>query len=81
MRLINTRTLHLEEHHGDMSGQYAILSHTWGNDEVTFQDVTTDAEDLREKMAYQKIVKTCSLALEDGLSYAWIDTWWARASS
>ena len=39
MRLINTETMCLEEHlHDDVDGKYAILSHTWGADEVTFQD-------------------------------------------
>lgn len=40
MRLLNARTLTFEEFPGDNKPKYAILSHTWGNneDEVTFQD-------------------------------------------
>lgn len=37
MRLINTTTLELEEYPG-LVPRYAILSHTWGADEVTLQD-------------------------------------------
>ncbi|GAP85716.1 putative vegetative incompatibility protein HET-E-1 [Rosellinia necatrix] len=39
MRLINTATLELEDHLEDIP-QYAILSHTWGDEEVTLQDWT-----------------------------------------
>jgi len=38
MRLINTRTLKLEEFIGQQIPQYAILSHTWGDEEVSYQD-------------------------------------------
>jgi hypothetical protein len=37
MRLINTATLELEEFPG-LVPKYAILSHTWGDDEITLQD-------------------------------------------
>ncbi|THU83126.1 HET-domain-containing protein, partial [Dendrothele bispora CBS 962.96] len=38
MRLLNTRDLTLKEFYTDIP-KYAILSHTWGEDEVTFQDI------------------------------------------
>lgn len=37
MRLINTTTLELEDHFQTIP-QYAILSHTWGGEEVSLQD-------------------------------------------
>lgn len=75
MRLINTHTLELEEPtYKDMSFQYAILSHTWGADEVTFQQYSSGHETVRDKEGYRKIAWTCSQALEDGIDYAWVDT-------
>jgi hypothetical protein len=111
MRLINTHTLELEEFVG-RTPPYAILSHTWGSDEVTLQDWLkwqpiqvasygktlseqgSDAEDVGDKSSaslagrlleadaeimppgsgYWKIVTACRQALDDGLSYLWVDT-------
>src|SRR3569833_619361 len=39
MRLINVKTYIIEEFFGDRIPKYAILSHTWGDEEVTFQDM------------------------------------------
>lgn len=74
MRLINTTTLELEDFTLREIPQYAILSHTWGQDEVTFQDM--NGKDLPRyfKQGYVKIVETCRLASEHDLKYAWIDT-------
>ncbi|KAK1833626.1 heterokaryon incompatibility protein-domain-containing protein [Podospora conica] len=38
MRLLNTSTLELDEFVGNDIPPYAILSHTWGDKEATFQD-------------------------------------------
>lgn len=38
MRLINLETLALEEFFGDSIPRYAILSHTWEAEEISFQD-------------------------------------------
>ncbi|OHE92461.1 heterokaryon incompatibility protein [Colletotrichum orchidophilum] len=73
MRLINTRTLALTEFFGDEIPRYAIVSHTWGLDEVTFQDW----EDLcvaRERQGFRKIDLARIQAIDDGLDYLWIDT-------
>jgi len=42
MRLINAKkkSLHLQVWHRNIP-PYAILSHTWGDDEVSFQDIQT----------------------------------------
>lgn len=52
--------------------KYAILSHTWGEEEVTFQDIR--GADPTWKKGYRKIQLTCQQALKDGLQYAWVDT-------
>ena len=72
MRLINCVTLQLEEFIGEKIPQYAILSHTWGNEEVSFADFTLNQSIAKE--GYGKITLTCKHALEDGLGYAWVDT-------
>ncbi|CAJ2510237.1 Uu.00g061370.m01.CDS01 [Anthostomella pinea] len=53
---------------------YAILSHTWGDDEdeVTFQDMTEQTG--RSKRGYQKIKFCCEQAAEDDLKHSWVDT-------
>ena len=53
---------------------YAILSHTWGDDddEVTFKDLTDGSGKM--KRGYDKI-KFCAVQAKiDGLRYIWIDT-------
>lgn len=70
--LVNSKTPQLEEFLGKKVPPYAILSHTWGDDEVSLQDFklatnTTSA-------GYAKIEYTCAQALEYNLKYAWVDT-------
>lgn len=70
--LFETQSISFEEFYGELP-QYAILSHTWkDNQEVTFQECNTKAAQL--KSGYEKITKTCQLALKDGLEYVWVDT-------
>lgn len=72
MHLINTQTLTLE-YFSSGRPQYAILSHTWGPEEVTFADFSDIAK--RESLAgFAKIKTTCDQARRDGLDYAWVDT-------
>ena len=55
--------------------KYAILSHTWEQEEVSFQDYINPEVTIRSNMkGYSKIVKTCELARNAGLGYAWVDT-------
>lgn len=72
MRLINARTLHLEEYFGGEIPVYAILSHTWGKDEITFEAFGTAL--AAEHESYQKIKSTCELAITQGHYYVWVDT-------
>jgi len=74
MRLLNARTQHLETYpdHGFRPG-YAILSHTWGEEEVSFQDVEAPSPPTH-MLGYKKIIRTCHQALELGLDYVWVDT-------
>jgi Heterokaryon incompatibility protein (HET) len=71
MRLLNTRTICLESFAGNCP-EYAILSHTWGGEEVSLQQIhLPEAEKMR---GYQKIHHCCKQALSDGIEYLWVDT-------
>ena len=62
MYLINVRTLRLEEFISDeVAPPYAILSHTWGKEEVSFQEFIQEprSETTLNKAGYQKICKFC----------------------
>ncbi|KAI1772682.1 heterokaryon incompatibility protein-domain-containing protein [Hypoxylon cercidicola] len=71
MWLINTETLQLEFFMNPPKGSYAILSHTWGLEEVPFH---RDLASARWMHGFAKIEKTCELAKEKNLQYAWVDT-------
>jgi hypothetical protein len=70
MRLLNVNTKRLEEYFGDDIPDYAILSYTWGKNEVTFKDI--------EQNGYQsgsaKIDGCIDQAIADEWKYIWIDT-------
>jgi hypothetical protein len=51
---------------------YAILSHTWGKEEVSFQDMEASAG--MGKAGWKKIEFCAKQAAADGLEYFWIDT-------
>lgn len=72
MWLINAETYKLEDFSGRRPLPYAILSHTWGDGEVSFQDMSS--ADRLQKQGYAKIETTCKLAREYGLRYAWVDS-------
>lgn len=74
MRLINTTTMILEQFMGIQDGpSYAILSHTWGEGEVTFPDFA-NLEVANLKKGFAKIEHTCRQARLNGIGYAWVDT-------
>lgn len=52
--------------------QYAILSHTWGDDEVTFEDMR--AATFEHRRGHKKIKKCCEVAASHGFEYVWADT-------
>ena len=75
MRLVNTKKIELESFITvDEAPPYAILSHTWETDEVSFVELSQSRSKAEEKAGFGKIRSLCSQALQDGLEYAWIDT-------
>ncbi|KAK4442350.1 heterokaryon incompatibility protein-domain-containing protein [Podospora aff. communis PSN243] len=75
MRLLKTRTekLEFEEFWGVGTPLYAILSHTWGPGEITFQEVQKGNPDP-SKPGFTKIIQTRTIAAAHGFEYVWIDT-------
>ncbi|RGP67940.1 heterokaryon incompatibility [Fusarium sporotrichioides] len=60
----------------DQIPPYAILSHTWSQDEVSFQDIMSihTGTDLETKNGWLKIWNACRFTMYFGLRYVWIDT-------
>ena len=81
MRLLNVDILELEEFTGDASTRgtydfplYAILSHTWSDQEVSFQQFKNLNEELRLTKGYKKIQACCEQVKQWKLRYLWVDT-------
>jgi hypothetical protein len=82
MRLLDTASLELKEFTDDEIPEYAILSHTWGKEEISFQEMQQmsfviggyTSIPLEQKAGYHKIRGSCKIVIQHGLSYIWIDT-------
>ena len=76
MWLINNKSLGLEWFTGlgSQTPEYAILSHTWGDGEVSFQRFNNLDDDARKLKDFGKIQRTCKMALNSGIPYSWVDT-------
>jgi hypothetical protein len=75
MRLLDTITLRLESFFGSSIPEYAILSHTWNEEEVLFDDIRDSGQPLPvHKKGFAKVKGSCEQAIRDGYKYIWIDT-------
>ncbi|KAI2613364.1 heterokaryon incompatibility protein-domain-containing protein [Hypoxylon sp. NC1633] len=75
MRLIDVNTLEMREFFGRNIPPYAILSHTWGAEEVNFKEWKhRDNPSIQRKEGYAKILGACRRARAGGLEYVWCDT-------
>ncbi|KAI8228864.1 Vegetative incompatibility protein HET-E-1 [Colletotrichum sp. SAR 10_96] len=79
IRLIDVKTLRLKSFNSSATPPYAILSHTWVEDEeVSFEDMFQIAENpnypATQRSGYRKIEETCRLAKRSELEYVWVDT-------
>lgn len=76
MRLLDTETYELRDHAG-YPVKYAILSHRWYSEEITFN--TLDPVRLRDKTVFtpqlNKIRGACDQARDDGWKWIWIDSY------
>lgn len=75
MWLLNTTCLELNFFEGDNVPPYAILSHTWGAEELKFQDMIVPKTSVKVKAGYAKVQSFCELARQEyGLEFGWVDT-------
>jgi hypothetical protein len=51
---------------------YTIMSHTWGEDEPSFQNIQSGTAAVRN--GYLKVDYACRQTIRDGFRYTWIDT-------
>jgi len=72
MRLLNTETLQLQQFDQEPFPPYAILSHRWADQEISFQEL--EAGLGKDKDGYQKITTFCAQARNRGYEWAWADT-------
>ncbi|KAJ4287757.1 hypothetical protein N0V90_012461 [Kalmusia sp. IMI 367209] len=73
MRLLSVKLLQLCQFNDEEKiPNYAILSHTWGDEEVTFDDMRRD--NISHLKGYRKLRQACARAAIDGFEYIWIDT-------
>ncbi|KAJ8131242.1 hypothetical protein O1611_g2384 [Lasiodiplodia mahajangana] len=83
MRLLNAESQELKTFYGQVP-EYAILSHTWGRDEITLRDLgeinsyypknPLEVDYLRSTQSFMKITQCCKQAIKDNLQWVWIDT-------
>lgn len=74
MRLLKTDTIEIQTfEYGDVP-PYAILSHRWSKDELTYQDLEAGTKTADWKEGFKKVRQCCSKAKADGFDYVWIDT-------
>ena len=82
MRLLERKSngeFSLSEFFEDKIPPYAILSHTWGDDEVTFEHLTKGTG--KSRSGYTKIQFCANRVASDGLQYFWVDTCCINKSS
>ncbi|THU94492.1 HET-domain-containing protein [Dendrothele bispora CBS 962.96] len=72
MRLLNTGTFKVKEFFNDLP-RYVILSHTWEDEEVTFQDIQ-DLEVAKGKAGWSKVEMACLYARKHKFKWIWIDS-------
>jgi len=73
MRLLNTSSLTLEVFGNWNAPKYAILSHMWGKEEVTFEDL--DRGKYYDRLGgWPKIKSAAEIARKEGYGHIWIDT-------
>jgi hypothetical protein len=74
MRLLHASTFSFDEFFDDEIPEYAILSHTWGEEEVTFQDILAGRTVFQNKKGFKKIQFCARKALQQSIEFVWVDT-------
>ncbi|RDW56407.1 hypothetical protein BP6252_14168 [Coleophoma cylindrospora] len=84
MRLLDTQSLDVVDVPDDAIPEYAILSHTWGPDEVGFHELGVlarewqssykDTQSTQSNQRLAKVIGAAVLAAKNGYKYIWMDT-------
>ncbi|KAF5338563.1 hypothetical protein D9758_016541 [Tetrapyrgos nigripes] len=72
MRLLHTKDLTVKQFFTDIP-RYVILSHTWEQDEVSFQDIQ-NLDIARSKAGWRKVENACGRARRYHFDWIWIDS-------
>jgi hypothetical protein len=73
MRLLEVHRLELETFDHRNAPPYAVLSHTWGFDEVDYQTLISKPP-VKRGRGWDKILRACDQAMQDHYNWIWIDT-------
>jgi hypothetical protein len=74
MRLLHVQNVKLSSFETSQAPPYAILSHTWGAEEVSFQELTTATRPFPRRNGWTKILGACRKARRARFEWIWIDT-------
>ncbi|KAF2102615.1 HET-domain-containing protein, partial [Rhizodiscina lignyota] len=74
IRCVDRDALELVEYLDDETPPYAILSHTWGKEEITFQQFQGSTDELKGLAGFRKIQNACNKARRLKLNFVWVDT-------
>ncbi|KAF5360277.1 hypothetical protein D9758_009135 [Tetrapyrgos nigripes] len=72
MRLLSTKDFKVKEFFTDIP-LYAILSHTWEQEEVTYQDIQ-NLDVAKSKAGFLKVLGACARARHYHFDWIWIDS-------
>jgi hypothetical protein len=74
MRLLNLNSLDLVEFMDLKKPPYVILSHTWGAEEISLQELQSQHPDVKRKNGWTKILNFARKGNENGFEWGWVDT-------
>ncbi|KAI0973745.1 heterokaryon incompatibility protein-domain-containing protein [Xylaria arbuscula] len=79
MRLLNVKTLKLEDYTTRPAPKYTILSHCWRPEigEILYEDVESSEPEIwreKRKEVAMKVLKACAETERLGFEYIWVDT-------
>ena len=72
MRLLNVKTLQFGDFFNSQVPKYCILSHRWGEDEVTYENVKEQKFNTMSG-GYKKLYGACRLSQRLGYQWIWAD--------
>jgi hypothetical protein len=74
MRLLNFNSLDLVEFMDFEKPPYVILSHTWGAEEISLQELHSKHQYVKRKNGWTKITNFARTGKENGFEWGWVDT-------